>query len=436
MTPAESPGGSVHPTVLDALRDNPVAPLLGLPVEQVLAGMGLPGLPQPVALPPLPGLPALPPLDPVALAKPITDLFSGFGDGNLNNGGTLNPQVLLQNVLRAVETAMQWAAQGIQLLQTMQSAGAVAAAGTGALTQVASAAISTQGAQIHLTLGAAASTVAVGYARLASVAARFALTAAGLGPTLVTPPGQAALLASAVEAGSEAVAITAQTKAELAAHQAQMDEAGTRVQTAHLPSSRALRATAQPVTASLGGVEPGPASAATGSHTVPELARLLSELWQVVQPLASVAQQLGHDASAAFPTHAGLGGLPLPPMVPVHAGVSGTAATTGSGGAPTGPAAAPLGRWQAGNIVESVPGPVELVTAPTAITIVADETMSPMVPAAGPIGDGRLRSTAYTSALPVDVRYGDELVGSGLDDTTAPVIGGAVTGDPETPLHP
>ncbi|MRH89372.1 hypothetical protein GFY24_18280 [Nocardia sp. SYP-A9097] len=435
MNTAETLAAPLHPTVLDALANTPVAPLLGQPVEQILAGIGLPALPQLPALPPLPGLPVLPPLDLAALAKPITDLFSGFGDGNLNATGGLNPQTVLQNAVKAVESAMQFASQGIALLQTMQSTGARAAASSAADTQLTSAAISTQAADMHLTMGGAAGSVALGYAQLATVAARFALTTAALGPTLVTPPGQAALLASAVEAGTEAVTITTKTKAELAGHSAKMAKTGERV-----PSRPRTKGKIAPVTAAqhvLAGQNPAPKPAKTNSATSSqaELQQLISQLQQVVQPLLTAAKQAGQHLSAnPVTTPAPVDTHPLPVLTAPVLAVSPPGGSFG-GGAATDPASAQLGRWQAANIAGSMTGSIKIVEAPTAFTTVTEEALPPMTPGAGAVADGRARGTGATPEALVDARNGDELVGGELDEMTTPVIGGSVTAGPDTPFH-
>ncbi|WP_330179059.1 hypothetical protein OHB26_21460 [Nocardia sp. NBC_01503] len=441
MISAESLAEPLHPTVQDALRNTPVAPLLGQPVEQILAGIGLPALPQLPALPPLPGLPALPPLDLAALAKPITDLFSGFGDGQLGASGAINPQTLLQNVVQSVETAMQFATQGIQLLQTMQSSGAQAATATAVGTHATSAAIATQAAQMHFTMGGAAGTVAVGYTQLAAVAARFALTTAALGPALVTPPGQAALLASAVEAGTEAVAITAQTKAQLAAHSAKMAKDGTKVQSRHAPNHKVAKPVAAQHTVGRSVAAPTPAKspAATAStmSNQAELQQLLTQLQQVIRPLMSAAEQAGKGISATLAAPQAPVDAPLAP--PISAPVLGAKTTAGpigsGGGAATETAAAQLGRWQAANIIETVPGSIKTTVAPTGITTVSEEALPPVIPGGGALGAGRARGTGGGAGALVDARNGDELVGGAPDDTTAPVIGGSTPADPENPYH-
>ncbi|MFI5779333.1 hypothetical protein [Nocardia sp. NPDC051570] len=447
MKSAETLAEPLHPTVLSALQDTPVAPLLGQPVQQVLAGMGLPALPQFPPLPPLPGLPPLPPLDPAALVKPITDLFSGFGNGKLSATGALNPQTVLQNVTQAVNTAMQLVSAGIQLLQSMDSPGARAATAAATDTYATSGAIAQQAAGMHLTMGGAAESVATGYVQMAAVAARFALTSAALGPTLATPPGQAALLATALETGTEAVAITAHTKAKLGAHATHMTKVGDRVPTRKPPHPKLVHASSTPkptgthiahqaaVQSAPMHAESAPASTQSSQSV---LQQLFSELQQVIQPLMSAAQQIGREVTAHVPP-------PVAPVATLAASVGPTPAGTPSSiggygglrGAPTDPAAAPLGQWQADGVAAASPRSAGFTTigATTAATVEA-EALPPIVPLAGAAAmgfGGRARPAQGGEAL-VDARHGDELVGAADDDTTAPVIGGVPADNPDTPF--
>ncbi|MGF6882765.1 hypothetical protein ABIA39_001707 [Nocardia sp. GAS34] len=420
MTPAAEPlAAPLHPSVLDALRNTPAAPLAGLPAAQVLAGVGLPGLPAvPAALPMLPGAPMLPPLDPAALVKPITDLFGGFGDGRLGAGGVLNPQTLLQNVMQAIETATQWAGQGISLLQTMQSAGTLAATTSATSALGTSAEISDQALQMHTTMGVAAGTVAVGYAQMAAVAAKFALTAAALGPTLVTPPGQAALLATALETGAEATAITAKTKGQLACHSANMARCGTRVKPTSKPKLGALRA-AEPATTA------APASSASGSQT--QLPQLLSMLQGVVAPLQTAAQQVGQYLPASVPAgHAAVSAALTAPLVGAR----------GLGGPATNIAASePLTQWQQEGVAATAESSEFTAIPLGGVAETSEEEMlPPILPGAG-IAPGGGRGGAATPESLVTGQHGDELVGEAPDDVAAPVIGALATdSNPDTPF--
>lgn len=437
---AESLAAPLHPTVLDALQNTPVAPFLGQSAHQVLAGIGLPALPQLPSFPPLPGLPPLPPLDPAALVKPVTDLFSGFGDGNLNTNPGLNPQKVLHQVVQSVSAAMQVVSGGIQLLQTMESTGTRAATAAAVDTYATSAAISDQAVRMNLTTGGAAGSVATGYLQMAAVATRFAVTTAALTPTLATAPGQAALLATAIEAATEALAITAHTKAQLLTHSAHMTEAGKPVPT-RLPTRPKLGAPSaaqRTLTQSL--TKTGPkagrlaSTEATTNATNQVLNQLLSQLPHVVQPLLSVAQEVGKAAAPAPAKTDPNTPVPMPmrPVSTVAASLS--HGSTGIGGGTVGPATAPLGSWQAEHVVAAAPGTVASAAVPTGRAAFAGEVLPPLVPGVGSLGGiDRARSAGGAPEALVDACHGDELVG-GREDTAAPVIGVTTTEDPDTPF--
>ncbi|MFI9637020.1 hypothetical protein ACIHAX_30425 [Nocardia sp. NPDC051929] len=444
MTPAQPSAAPLHPTVLDALRNTPAAPFLDQPTQQLLAGIGLPQFP---TLPPLPGLPVLPPLDPAALFKPVTDLISGYGNGNLG-AGEFNPQTLMRNVTDAVRTAMQLASTGIQLLQSMESSGATAATAAAVDTVATSASISEQAARINLTTGGAAGTVAAGYAQMAAVATRFALTTAALGPTLVTQPGQAALLATAIEAGTEATAITAQTKAQLLAQSAEMTEAGKPVPTRspkHADLGKVQRSLTQTVSAagpsapdvSAVGSRSSPGSAfatagvAPSSPNQPTVTQLLSRLQQVVTPLISVAQTVGKEVPAQFPAKPGAD--PAAPA-PTRSAAAAVPVGSTSGGAAVAPAAAPLGVWQTEGVITVTASPIGTPLISASASTYSHEVLPPFAPGASSIGDDRARPGGGRQESPVDARYGDELVGGGLPETAAPIIGVETTADPDTPF--
>jgi hypothetical protein len=434
---AEPLTAPLHPTVLDALRNTPAAPLANLPAAQVLDGMGLPALPQmPAALPVFPGAPVLPPLDPAALVKPITDLFGGFGNGQLGAAGALNPQTLLQNVMQAIQTATQFAQQGISLLQTMQSAGTQAATSSAVATQGTSAAVGGQALDMHTTMGAASVTVATGYAQMAAVAAKFAITAAALGPTLVTPPGQAALLATALETGAEATAITAKTKAELAGHTAKMVSTGTRVKPTCKPKLSSLKAaTPSGGTSTTGTSTTAGSGAGTTSSTQSQLPQLLSALQGVVQPLQSAAQQIGQRLTPAPAATARSVAAPTALSTPLRG-------TTGYSGAATNVASStPLSQWQQEGIATTATQSSEFTALPfggsvAEATQTEEATMiPPMVPAAGVMAGAGRSGTSSTPESLINAHHGDELVGDAPDDVAAPVIGALVTGSgPDTPF--
>ncbi|MFF3228103.1 hypothetical protein ACFYV7_35280 [Nocardia suismassiliense] len=436
----------LSPTVLDALRTTPVAPFLDRPTEQVLAHIGLPPLPQLPALPPLPGLPPLSTIDPLNLIKPVTDLFSGFGDGNLGANGPLDPKAVLQQVTQSISIATQLATTGIQLLQQMQSAGSRAATSAAVQTVATSTEIAGQATHMKGITAGAAGTVAIGYLQMAAVAARFAATTAALSLTLATPAGQTALLASAIEAGLEAIAITAHTKGQLAGQSAQMAQAGkpVPVRKPTTPKLGSLGKSSQSLMkgVNLGKATPAPGSvqtsggmsaksAAAGSTTSGD--QVVQQLVQLVQPLISAARQAGQQVTAQLPPKpATETTAPVPNRPPTGAALS----------APIGPlmstppvtsAAAPLGGWQAETVVATSSGPAPGVT--TSTVRFAGEVLPPLVPGMGglaSVGDRSRPVDGDADAL-VDARHVDELVGGPPPETAAPVIGAAPPSKTDNP---
>ncbi|MFE4461745.1 hypothetical protein ACFROC_30715, partial [Nocardia tengchongensis] len=112
------PTAATGQSVADALRDTAFAPLLDSPVAEVLQTLGLPALPQLPAIPPLPDMPPLPTLDLTALTKPLTDLASAFGTGQLGQG--LDASQMLSGVSTALQQVMS-IAQSVMSLANSNS---------------------------------------------------------------------------------------------------------------------------------------------------------------------------------------------------------------------------------------------------------------------------------------------------------------------------
>jgi len=416
MSPAaETLAAPLHPTVLDALQNTPVAPLAGQPVAQVLSAMGLPTMPQPIGLAPPPGLPALPPLDPVALVKPVTDLFGGFGTGILGAGGALNPQSLLQNVIQALSTAMQGAQLGLQLLESMQGSGTQAATASGVAAQGSSAAVSTQAAQIHAVLGAASVTVATGAAEIAAVATQLITTEALLSPLAATPGGQAALLAAALDAAAEAAAITAHTKAQLLVHAATMTQTGSTVQVS-------------------GG------TTTTGSSAQSVLQEVMAGAEQVAQPLLSTAQQAVATAVQRPTTTPVLAPAKFDSLTGEFDSLApgaGAVLAAGFGGTvPGATVSAPLEAWQEGGVTEAAAAEEPAgATVDAASAMPEGAVLPPMIAGGGALPAARAGASTSTPEALVNARHSGELIGEDPRDVAAPVIG-AIPTSPTSPDIP
>ncbi|MGY1982901.1 hypothetical protein [Nocardia gipuzkoensis] len=428
---AESVAAQLPPPVVAALERTPAAPLLAQSPEQILATLGLPALPQLPPLPPMPGLPVLPTLDPAALLAPVTTLFSGFGNGDLGASGALDPTTVLQSITQSLGTAMQLATAGIQLLQSMQSAGAESATTSAVQTLGSSTALAGQSTRMTGVTAGAAGSVATGYFEMAAVATRFAITTAALGPTLVTPPGQAALLASALEASTQATVITARTKSQLLARSGEMTEAGqpVPVRKPRLPkgvnlvsapktlaTTTATPPTMTPLTTTVDGA---PARAATASATSggANTSQVLTQLVSLVQPLLSTAQTVGTQivgqvnpvnqqgqgnqiSTTVRPT------APAPvPGAPIVAGHSVTPVQ--------------LGAWQAETIAATATSTTPGTLAGPARMV--GEVLPPYLPGSPITARSHVEPAAVTASPELD--HGDELLGAPPDSTATPVIG-------------
>jgi hypothetical protein len=395
----------LHPTVLDVLSRTPAGPFLNQPVQNVLAGMGLPALPLLPAVAPLPGLPPLPVIDPAALLKPITDLFGSFGTGRLGANGAPDPTQILGNITQGLNTALQLGSAGLSLLSLLQGAGSQGATTSGVAAAQNGVDLTNQSTQTSAGVTAASGSVAEGATELAAVAAQFIATMTALGPALVTPAGQAGLMIAAAEAGAQAAAITAKTKAELSGHAANMAQTGTPVPITPAPTGGSGSSPLQEITQLLGVVQPllGPAMQAVGGLLTPKPT-------DVAKPLTDIDEKLQPGAAAR-----------------VGAGALGGAALGGGGGY-GGAAGVPrtLSAWS-GSKIDSV-GTLDDVAADAVPDMTpAAESSMPMMP----MGAGLTAARGATDAqhatgmhdILVNAQHGNEVVGE-IDGIAPPVVGG------------
>ncbi|MGV9864862.1 hypothetical protein [Rhodococcus koreensis] len=203
-------------TPLEALQNSPLGPLLDAPLGE------LPPLPALPSLPPLPpnpveallqghALPALPGVD--ELFKPLTDLAGSFGTGTF---GAFDPTSVLDMSSGLIDQAMSMSLSGLKVLdQIWQSQAAQAAQSQGVQAQASGTELSERGTEISTTTQTAAASVARGNANLMTISESFAATAVAAAPMVMTPPGQAMLLASAAEHIKAAIGVVTQTRTEL-----------------------------------------------------------------------------------------------------------------------------------------------------------------------------------------------------------------------------
>ncbi|MEU2091889.1 hypothetical protein [Nocardia beijingensis] len=435
----------LDPTVLELLRGSALAPMLDLPVNDVLRSMGLPNLPELPAFVHLPELPPLPAIDLGALMRPLTDLASAFGTGQLAApapapaGATdaaqapppADPTQLLQNVSTVMQTVMQVGSSLVQTLMSVwQGMAAMEAAKKAGEAQADAGELAAQSTQEKAVLGGAAGSVFTGAGLMAAVLAKFSTTMAFAPLLAASPGGQGFLVASAIEATTEALAITVKTKAELAGHSASMTQAGQKV----------------PIT-----------NAPTGVKSAEQLTQLMSMITPLISTAGQVAQSLGQLAAAnpsllapkpisAPGTHedAGEAGEGTEGENGEHAGGAGGAGGIG-GGVPgaIAAAAAPLNPWPgtrvAGGSLGAIGGATAAGTgAGTSSATVAGTTAAgtgtgtgyvPMggagMAGAGLARDGESTTDALRGQM-VTGQHGDEVVGR-IEGVSLPVVGAADT---------
>ncbi|MEU0503764.1 hypothetical protein [Nocardia sp. NPDC005998] len=412
VPPAPAP---LHPDVLDVLRHNAIAPPGNQSLDQILAGLGLPPLPDFPPLPQLPDLPPLPPLDPAALMRPITDMLGNFGTGNLGIG-PLNPVQFFSQVLNGLTQVMALGSTAISALSALQGAGTQAALTKASQAQDNAGAITQQAGQIHSLLAAAAVAVQTGNAELAAIAAKLAVEIAA---AAATPGGQAFIAAATAEAATEAAAVVALVRAELGALTSQMTVAG-----------RPVPITAAP--------NPAPAQLQNVAGQVPQM------LEQAVQPVTQLLRQgekaidrqvrlrPEHHGYVAEATAHGTGTGAIGAVTPM--------AFAASGGGGVGVARMPLQpvvtETPLGPPAEAVVRASEMDAAAgaelTAEESIAARAGTPMMPMGAALGARAAETSVAAREYLVSAEHGDEVVGE-LGDVATPVVGGAAARPADSP---
>ncbi|MEV1132851.1 hypothetical protein ACIBED_02260 [Rhodococcus coprophilus] len=332
------------------------------------------------------------------LLRPLTELGSLFGTGIVD---ALDPTAVLQQASRLLESATALGRSALHALpDSWEGATAEAAADHGIRARQATIELADRGDRIGDVTRAATATVERGNVELTGIASSFVSIAVAAAPAAITPVGQAALLASAVEHLHAALAVVARTRGELTVHTGTMSALTTPVPVPApvatvLADLRVLSGVATDavstvtgaVTTMAGSAAPdGEASTSPASYAPPT-----PGAHPLAQTMPSAAAGVGISSSFAAPAGAGhglsgLGQTGLGSALPVSAvpstgvGVPGTAGTgapgTGTPGtAGRGPAlgALPVGagaRQDVDDSHRSTPG--FLVAAATSTDVVGD----------------------------------------------------------------
>ena len=159
-------------------------------------------------------VPVLPEIE--EFLRPLTELGSLFGTGIV---GALDPSAVLQQASRLLESATALGRSALHALpESWEGATADAAADHGMRARQATVELTDRGDRIGDVTRAATATVERGNVELTGIASSFVSIAVAAAPVAITPVGQAALLASAVEHLQAALAVVARTRGELTVH--------------------------------------------------------------------------------------------------------------------------------------------------------------------------------------------------------------------------
>ncbi|MFD6058198.1 hypothetical protein [Rhodococcus wratislaviensis] len=334
-------------TPLEALQNSPLGPFLDAPLGD------LPPLPALPPLPPLPpnpveallqghGLPGLPGVD--ELFKPLTDLAGSFGTGTF---GSVNPTSLLDMSSGMIDQAMSMSLSGLKVLdQIWQSQAAQAAQTRGLQAQSSGTELSERGTEISATTQTAAASVARGNANLMTISESFAATAVAAAPMVMTPPGQAMLLASAAEHLKAAIGVVTQTRTELNEQTLTMNDlaAPVPVPPPPAPGAAAGAAPTSPFAIASTVIE------GVGAPMISTVTDSVGDLVSASTQAASVSSSdLPADAlsakSAVTPAHGAAGGVPGAVGMAGGAGIGmygGGSVSAGSGSVPRGTVTGPV----------------------------------------------------------------------------------------------
>lgn len=219
-------------TIGEVVAATPLSGILNTPVSVVLKSLGLndiraiPHGNSDGAL----GIPPLPAINLEILLKPITELFSLFGSGKVGSGSEIDPTQIFAGLSKLLTGVLDTSSAALKILDKLWSGPAAAANGVKTTAAAAnSAQVGTQAQSISANVTTAAGMVAAGVVKMEAVIAKFVATIVASGPALLTPGGQAAVVAAAGVALTDALAVVCETKAELALPTTTLAGAGSKI---------------------------------------------------------------------------------------------------------------------------------------------------------------------------------------------------------------
>jgi cell wall-associated NlpC family hydrolase len=162
------------------------------------------------------------PIDLSALAKPILDLLSGFGSGVLPGNG---PADALRRSSASLDNIQQAGRGSInELTSTWNGRAGDAAMDKAMKVQTAAATISDRGNNMADVVTSAAAAVQTGQKELDGILQSFVNSITALGPSVVTPPGLAIAVNSAIDHIGQAVTVVGRVRSELDTHTTTMSQ--------------------------------------------------------------------------------------------------------------------------------------------------------------------------------------------------------------------
>jgi hypothetical protein len=306
------------PASVIAAQEQGLAEYLNRPVQEILAQLGyppapgpapVPGAPPPGAEPPPPGNP----MDPGALIKPVTDALGTLGTGIFE---AIDPTQMFSAISQAVDSSGAAVAPAMNSLPgNWEGRGATAATAKTVAALRNGEEVSAQAANIRSSVTSAATAVKQAEARLLEIISRFQATVAAIGPNIIFPWGQAALLAAATEAVTRAGETMTELQATLAGETNTVTAAGAPVAVTEAP---AAAGGGDMMSQLLGAFTKG---AQSGVQTATDMASSLGE--SAASGTAAATTPVGTTAAAA----------PLSKAGGSSAGTSGGMGGGGGGGA-------------------------------------------------------------------------------------------------------
>jgi hypothetical protein len=348
------PGYDPAPVI--AAQEQSLQDYLNLPVQEILARLGLPpfanmnypeGAPPPEAQPQEAPPPASP-MDPSALISPVTDALGTLGSGLFEG---VDPTAMLQGISAAFQSTGGSLQQSLGSVDDAWQGASGTAAAAKTTTAIANGAeVGAQSDALQNSLATAAADVAQARARLIEIVAEFQATLAAIGPSIIFPWGWAAAIAAANKAIAATAEVMTELQTSLGAQAAEVTAAGAPVDVTAAPQMASSSASSSPMSslasplmsmatkAAQAGVQAGTQAASAASQSAAQTASDTAAV-----PAGAVGAPPGGSGAAAGGGGGGAGGGgagPLPPrsiatsamVQPETASTTGQTAMRASGG--------------------------------------------------------------------------------------------------------